>query len=46
MQMYRMQGEKGTNAAALMEGQTPFKRRTNDALMKKMNKTMKILKGT
>mmetsp|Transcript_2860 Transcript_2860/g.5360 ORF Transcript_2860/g.5360 Transcript_2860/m.5360 type:complete len:2050 (+) Transcript_2860:305-6454(+) len=37
MTQYRLQGEKGTNAAALTESQTPFKRRTNDALIKKMS---------
>jgi myosin-5 len=36
MTQYRIQGEQGTNASALSEHQTPFKRRTNDALIKKM----------
>jgi myosin-5 len=39
MHQYRVQGEKGTNAASLSGVQTPFKRRTNDALIKKMNKS-------
>jgi len=39
MHQYRVQGEKGTNAASLSGCQTPFKRRTNDALIKKMNKS-------
>lgn len=38
MTQYRLQGEQGTNASALSEHQTPFKRRTNDAIIKKMNK--------
>jgi myosin-5 len=36
MTQYRIQGEQGTNASALSDHQTPFKRRTNDALIKKM----------
>jgi myosin-5 len=39
MDAYRLQGEQGTNAGLAQETVTPFKRRTNDALIKKMNKT-------
>lgn len=42
MERYRLQGEDGTNAGAggnkaVMQATTPFKRRTNDALIRKMN---------
>ena len=43
MEEYRLQGEEAMNggAAAVMLHNTPFKRRTNDALIKKMNQSLK-----
>ena len=38
MEQYRLQGEQGTNAGAIPDANTPFKRRTNDTIIKKMNK--------
>lgn len=39
MTQYRIQGEQGTNAASLTDNNTPFKRRTNDTLNKRMSKS-------
>ena len=38
MEQYRIQGEEAMNGSAAMIQNTPFKRRTNDALIKKLNK--------